>query len=552
MRRFAPITRGASILNLAIHNSQFTIRNSLLPVIIAQIQSGVPKMLAKVLSCAIVGLNAEIVEIEVDIRNGMSAFMIVGLPDAAVRESRDRVAAAIKNSGLSFNSNKRITVNLAPADIRKEGPAYDLPIAVCYLAASQQVWVQQIEDAMFIGELSLDGRLRPTKGVLLLASLAREQGIKRVFVPKVNALEAALVPDIEVIGLDNLGQLVGHLTGLAPLDVEVSSVAGGGVISAEVSYAADFADIAGQEHVKRAMEVAAAGSHNVLLTGPPGTGKTLIAKSIPSILPRMHIDEALEVTKIYSIAGQLPADQPLIRARPFRAPHHTVSSAGLVGGGAWPRPGEVSMAHRGVLFLDELPEFGSKLIEVLRQPLEGWPREIAISRATGTITFPASFMFVAAQNPCPCGYYGDPQHECSCSNSMITRYQKRISGPLMDRIDIHVDVPRVDFEKLMGKTQAEKSVDVRDRVEAAREMQTKRLAETHLTCNADMGPGEVREFCALDATGTKLMKAAMAQMKLSARAFHRVLKLSRTIADLDGSEEIRPNHLAEALQYRRR
>lgn len=508
-------------------------------------------MLAKVLSCAIVGLSAEIVEVEVDIRNGMSAFMIVGLPDAAVRESRDRVAAALKNSGLSFNSNKRITVNLAPADIRKEGPAYDLPIAVCYLAASQQVWVQQIEDAMFIGELSLDGRLRPTKGVLLLASLAREHGMKRVFVPKVNALEAALVPDIEVIGLENLGQLVGHLTGLSLIE-PTKAEGDGGMISAEISYAADFADIAGQEHVKRAMEVAAAGGHNALLTGPPGTGKTLIAKSIPSILPRMHIDEALEVTKIYSIAGQLPADQPLIRARPFRAPHHTVSYAGLVGGGAWPRPGEVSLAHRGVLFLDELPEFGTKLIEVLRQPLEGWPREISISRATGTITFPASFMFVAAQNPCPCGYYGDPQHECSCSNAMITRYQKRISGPLMDRIDIHVDVPRVDFEKLTQQTRAESSADVRARVEVAREMQTKRLAETNLTCNSEMGPGEVRDFCALDATGTKLMKAAMAQMNLSARAFHRVLKLSRTIADLAASDTIRPNHIAEALQYRRR
>ena len=506
-------------------------------------------MLAKVLSCAIVGLEAEVVEVEVDIRNGMSAFMIVGLPDAAVRESRDRVAAALKNSGLSFNSNKRITVNLAPADIRKEGPAYDLPIAVCYLAASQQIWAQKIEKAMFIGELSLDGRLRPTKGVLLLASLARAQGMERVFVPVVNAREAALIPDIEVIGLDNLGQLVGHLTGLAEIaPVAVES----GVISAEITYAADFNDIMGQEHVKRAMEVAAAGGHNALLTGPPGTGKTLIAKSMPGILPRMSIDEALDVTKVYSVAGELPADQPLIRSRPFRAPHHTVSYAGLVGGGAWPRPGEVSLAHRGVLFLDELPEFGTKLIEVLRQPLEGWPREIAISRATGTITFPASFMLIAAQNPCPCGYYGDPKHECTCSNAMITRYQKRISGPLMDRIDIHVDVPRVDFEKLTGARTGEKSEAVRERVEAARALQIARLADTGLTCNADMGPGEVRDFCELDGTGTKLMKAAMAQMNLSARAFHRILKLSRTIADLAASDAIQPNHLAEALQYRKR
>ncbi len=506
-------------------------------------------MLAKVLSCAIVGLAAEIIEIECDIRNGMSAFMIVGLPDAAVRESRDRVAAAIKNSGLSFNANKRITVNLAPADIRKEGPAYDLPIAVSYLAASQQVWAQKIENALFIGELSLDGRLRPTKGVLLLASLARERGMQQVFVPSVNALEAALVPDIEVIGLDNLGQLVGHLTGLQPIE-RVKNIEG--MISAEITYATDFCNIMGQEHVKRAMEVAAAGGHNVLMTSPPGTGKTLIAKSMPSILPRMSIDEALDVTKIYSVAGQLPADQPLMAYRPFRAPHHTVSYAGLVGGGAWPRPGEVSLAHRGVLFLDELPEFGTKLIEVLRQPLEGWPREIAISRASGTITFPASFMLIAAQNPCPCGYYGDPKHDCTCSNAMITRYQKRVSGPLMDRIDIHVDVPRVDFEKLTGKQDGETSLAVRDRVEAAREKQVQRLAESGLTCNADMGPGEVREFCELDQTGRKLMKAAMAQMNLSARAFHRILKLSRTIADLAASQAIEPNHLAEALQYRQR
>ena len=504
-------------------------------------------MLAKVLSGAISGIDAELVQVEVDIRKGMPGFLLVGLPDAAVRESRDRVAAAIKNSDLTFPGTKRITANLAPAALRKEGPSYDLPLAVAILAASSQIWPDKLENALFIGELSLDGSTRPTKGILLMASLAREKGMKRIFVPEQNAGEAALLPDIEVIPVKNLIQLVGHLTGLsliAPFSAENAPP------PQPPTFATDFSAIMGQEHVKRAMEVAAAGSHNCLLTGPPGTGKTLIAKSLPSILPRMDIDESLEATKVYSVAGMLPADTPLIRNRPFRSPHHTVSYAGLVGGGAWPRPGEVSLAHRGVLFLDELPEFGTKLIEVLRQPLEGLPREVSISRATGTITYPANFMLVAAQNPCPCGYYGDPQNECSCSNSMVTRYQKRISGPLMDRIDIHVDVPRVDFEKLSGGKSAENSATIRERVEAAREIQRQRFATSTLHCNADMGPSEVRDLCKLDDTGRRLMKSAMAQMNLSARAFHRILKLARTIADLAASETIQPTHLAEALQYR--
>lgn len=505
-------------------------------------------MLAKVLSCSIVGLEAAIVEVEVDIRRGLAGFMIVGLPDAAVRESRDRVAAAVKNSHLTFPGNQRITVNLAPADLRKEGPAYDLPIAIGILAASQQVWPDKVENALFIGELSLDGAVRPTKGVLLLAGLAREQGVRQVFVPTANAGEAALVPDVEVLPVEHLSQLVGHLTGLRAIAPHLRDAA---ALTAEPpAYTTDFADIVGQEHVKRAMEVAAAGGHNALLTGPPGTGKTLIAKALPGILPRMTVEEALEVTKVYSVAGMLPPEAPLIRQRPFRSPHHTVSYAGLVGGGAWPRPGEISLAHRGVLFLDELPEFGQKLIEVLRQPLEGLPREISISRASGSITFPAGFMLIAAQNPCPCGYYGDPQHTCSCSNSMVTRYQKRISGPLLDRIDIHVDVPRVDFEKLTQQRRGEPSAVVRERVEAARSRQAARLADTPLQCNADMGPAELRAFCKLDDTGKRLMKSAMAQMNLSARAFHRILKLARTIADLGDVAEITPAHLAEALQYR--
>ncbi len=507
-------------------------------------------MLAKVLSSAIVGLEAELVEVEVDIIKGYPNFQMVGLPDAAVRESRDRVHSAIKNSGFTFPSNRRITVNLAPADLRKEGPAYDLPIAVGVLAATQQVWPDKLQNALFIGELSLEGTTRHTKGILPLAALARQAGLERVFVPAADAEEAALMPDIEVIPVTSLVELVGHLTGLRPIEpcaVDVEQA-----FAQDQVIAADFADVMGQEHVKRAIEVSAAGAHNCLLTGPPGSGKTLISKSLPGILPRMTVDEALEVTKVYSVAGLLPADTPLIRIRPFRSPHHTISYAGLVGGGAWPRPGEISLAHRGVLFLDELPEFGERLLEVLRQPLEGNPREVSISRASGTITFPANFVLIAAQNPCPCGYFGDPTHACSCSNATVTRYQKRISGPLMDRIDLHVDVPRVEYEKLTATQRGEPSADIRRRVERARERQSARFKEQDIYCNAEMGPSEVRKFCILDETSSRLMKSAMAQMSLSARAFHRVLKVGRTIADLAGDEQINPSHLAEALQYRPR
>ncbi len=523
-------------------------------------------MLAKVLTCAVIGLEGALVEVEVDINQaGLPAFTLVGLPDTAVQEARERVRAAIKNSGANFPSQKRVTVNLAPADLKKEGPAYDLPIALGILMATGQV-LAEVEGALFLGELSLDGTLRHTDGVLPMVSFARDKGLKRIFVPAGDAREAALLEDLEIIAVPSLADLIAHLRGeklitpfipdFSDYNLEVNN------FQDQEANPNDFCYVKGQEHVKRALEVAAAGGHNILMMGPPGSGKTLLARTTVSILPRMTVEEALETTKIYSVTGLLPSETPLLRQRPFRAPHHTISHAGLVGGGRIPRPGEISLAHRGVLFLDELPEFGQQSLETLRTPLED--KIVTISRVSGTLCFPANFILIGAMNPCPCGFYGDPRQSCSCSPTMVNRYQKRLSGPFLDRIDIHIEVPRVEYEKLSDDRLGETSSRIRQRVEKARERQLARFSSGkvktrengkvphRLLANSEMGPAEIRDFCQLDSAAQGLMKAATRQLNLSGRAYHRVLKLARTIADLASSDHIQAAHLAEAIQYRRK
>jgi magnesium chelatase family protein len=503
-------------------------------------------MLAKVLACAVVGLEGAIVEVEVDIAPGLPSFTIVGLPDTAVQEARERVRAAIRNCGCNFPM-KRIVVNLAPADLKKAGPAYDLPIAVGILLSSEQISAD-LTQTILLGELSLDGGLRHTNGVLPMVALAHQEGFANVIVPESDAQEAGLIEGTKILPLASLAQLVSFFRGEIPApEYKPDKVE---EETPPPSSAVDLAYIKGQEHVKRTLEVAAAGGHNVIMMGPPGSGKTMLARALPSILPPLTIEEALEVTKIYSVSGLLPSNTPLLRERPFRSPHYTISNAGLVGGGHWPKPGEISLSHRGVLFLDELPEFGHSLLEVLRQPLED--RIVTISRAQGRVTFPSNFMLVGAMNPCPCGYFGDPFRRCTCSPALVSRYQRRISGPFLDRVDIFVEVPHVDYEKLADDRLGEKSEKVQARVAAARLIQRQRFEGSKLACNAEMTPTEVREFCRVEEAAQSLLKTAMKQLHFSARAFHRILKLARTIADLTHEDTIKAHHVAEAIQYRPR
>lgn len=503
-------------------------------------------MSSKILSAAVVGLDAELVEVEADILNNpLGAFSIVGLPDAAVSESRERVRSAIKNSGLYFPKRK-VTVNLAPADLRKQGPSYDLPIAISILATTQKINCQDFSNFLFVGELALNGELRAINGILPIAIKAKNKGLKTIFVPAANASEAKLVKDLEVIPVKNLIELVAHLEGeslIFPAPYEEFNFT-----NKTIDF--DMAYIKGQEHVKRALEIAAAGSHNVLMSGPPGSGKTLLARTMPSILPDLSLKEALEITKIYSVAGELPSNTALLTSRPFRSPHHTASGVALVGGGTWPRPGEISLAHRGVLFLDEFPEFTRQVLENLRQPLEDGV--IHVSRAASNLSFPAKFILVAASNPCPCGYLGDREKNCTCSSAQIINYKKKISGPILDRIDLHIEVPRIKFDKLSANTTSEKSTDIKKRVEKARLLQNQRFAGTNFITNSEMSPEAVKNFCQIDNISANLLHQAVDQMHLSARGYFRILKLARTIADLSEEKNILTNHIAEALQYRPR
>ncbi len=502
-------------------------------------------MLAKVLSSAVIGIDAYLVEVEVDIMNGLPSFTTVGLPEASVKESKERVKSAISNSGYTFPDD-RITVNLAPANIKKEGTGFDLPIALGILAATRIISQKIISRYLILGELSLDGRVKPVKGSLPMALAAKTAGYNGIIVPYDNGREASVVEGISVIPVQTLSQLVGFLRGFERIDPAKTDIEA--IFKEDSTFDIDFSEVMGQEHVKRALEVAAAGGHNLVMIGPPGSGKTMLAKRLPTILPPITFIEAIETTKIFSVVGMLKKDQALVTRRPFRSPHHTISDAGLIGGGHVPRPGEVSLAHNGVLFLDELSEFKKHVLEVLRQPLEDL--KVTISRAASTITYPSGFMLISAMNPCPCGYFSDPKHECRCTYHQIHKYRSKISGPLLDRMDIHVEVPAVPYKALMKKSSAESSENIRKRVSRARDIQTERFSRANIHCNAQMGSRHIKRHCQIDTSSCNLLENAIDKLGLSARAYNRILKIARTIADLGGKPDIIVDHISEAVQYR--